>query len=152
MSLVTKEIQDAINSLALLENEFRKLADFEAEPLYADLVETFVEGGDRLWWWEAFKPKPISILSDCANGFEMLEAIVPNSDELIWFVAEEAELQNFPIYEGTTKAIAKVIGECYTFEYYLISKDKKWLLCENHHNSLIGVGKAIEKQMAKIAT
>jgi len=152
MSLVTNEIKNAIHSLTLLENEFRKLSDYEAESLYADLVETFVEGGDRLRWWEAFKPKPISILPDCTNGSEMLEEIIPNPDELIWFVAEEDGLPYFPIYEGTTKAIVRIIRECYAFEYYLIPKDKKWLLCENHHNSLIGVGKAIERQLSKVAT
>ena len=152
MSLVSKEIETAIKVHSLVENEFKKIEDSIASTLYFELLETFVKGGNRLWWWESFRKNAITIDPKDNKGYECIKQIVPDSKELVWFLAEEDELPFFPIYEGTTDAIVKVLGGCFAFEYYLIPKNKNWLLCENHHNEIIGVGETIENRMVKFAT
>ena len=147
MTLLTEEISDAINTLSINENEFKRLPDHEAKPLYYELLETFVEGGDRKWWWESFKNKTTSIVFDDNKGFERLLSFIPNNKEKVWFVAEEDEMPFYPIYEGTPESIVRIIGECYSFEYYIIPKSKEWLLCENHHNTVIGSGESIVNKM-----
>jgi len=69
--------------------------------------------------------------------------IVPDPNERVWFIAEESRLPFYPVYEATPNAAQRVIEECYGFEYYLVAKDMTWLLCENHHGWLIGVGELI---------
>ena len=81
------------------------------------------------------------------QGFRRLCSIVPNPEEHVWFVAEDDELASYPVYEATPAAAQQVIGECYGSEYYLISKDLAWLLCENHHDRLIAVGAVVEQRM-----
>src|SRR5262249_9104135 len=82
------------------------------------------------------------------KGFMRITAVVPDADEKVWFVAEEDELPHFPVYE-TTPAIAQaVIGECYAFESYLVSKDLRWLLCENHHDALMAIGAVHDRLIA----
>ena len=69
--------------------------------------------------------------------------IVPDSKEVIWFIAEDSQLPYYPIFEFNTENAVKIIGECFAYEYYIVPKHKRWLLCENHHDDAIGVGDEI---------
>lgn len=151
MILVTDEIAKALESLSLFERDFRRLPDPEAKTLYVELLDTFVDGGDRRWWWEALKQEQTSIQFDDNKGFERIPLLVPDSRESVWFIAEEAQMPFYPIYEATPETITKVLGECYAFEYYIVPKSKEWLLCENHHGYVIGVGNAVKERLVRIA-
>jgi hypothetical protein len=143
ISLVTDEIDNAIKALHINKQEFRRIPGNEASVLYYELLEAFVDGKDRQWWWENFSRYSESINIDDNLGFEKISHIVPDNKELVWFMVEENKLPFYPIYEATPEAIQQIIGECYFFEYYIIPKTKEWLLCENHHNYLIGIGQII---------
>lgn len=145
--LVTEEIQHAIKELSLGDKDIRQVKTEEAKVLYFELLEEFVEGGDRRCWWESFKRESESVQFDDGKGFERIIYIVPDEHEIVWFVTEEDQLPFYPIYESTPKIIQRIIGECYAFEYYIVPKSKEWLLSENHHNYLIGVGKAIIEKL-----
>ena len=115
--MITEEIDNAIKKLSLEEEEFRQLPSAEAESLSQDLLITFVEGGDRLWWWESFSMPSKSIHFSDGKGFKRIIEIVPDKNEKVWFVIEKDILTFYPIYEATPELIQKVIGECYAFEY-----------------------------------
>ena len=76
--------------------------------------------------------------------------IVPDPSEHVWFIVEETNLPFYPVYDATTLAAQAVIGECYGFEYYLVAKTMTWILCENHHGRLIGVGNEICDRLGKL--
>jgi hypothetical protein len=78
--------------------------------------------------------------------------LVPNAQEKVWFIVEEDQMPFYPIYDATPAAIAKIIPECYGFEYYLVPKDKNWIFCENHHDRLIAVGEPVETAIRAITT
>ncbi|WP_461535170.1 DUF6756 family protein [Spongorhabdus nitratireducens] len=141
MSQVLKEVEKAISKLGL-SNSVSLLVD-EDGFLYKELISHFVEGGDRRWWWEAFLQPSESLNSSDPKGFERLPELVPDPKEIVWFVVEDHHLAYYPIFEASTEAAVQVIGECFAFEYYLVPKDKSWLLCETHHNQIIGVGKQV---------
>lgn len=149
ISLVTEEIDNAIKVLHINAQEFRQLPDNEANVLFYELLDAFVNGKDKQWWWENFSQESESIQVNDNLGFERIGEIVPNKKEIVWFIVEETQLPFYPIYEGTPDAIQKIIGECYFFEYYIIPKSKEWLLCENHHNYLIGIGQIIIDKLMK---
>ncbi len=149
MELVTDEISTACKVLGLSVSQCRRLPDDDTELLYQDLLESFVEGGDRRWWWEAFRDNTTSIEFSDDKGFEHIIEFVPNPSETIWFVVEEDQLPFYPIYETTPEHVVKIIGECYAFEYYLVSKSKEWILCENHHRRVIGVGEQVTNRLAQ---
>ena len=147
MDLVTEEINKALALLNIQSEKFSLLSDNEGEIIINDLLKSFVTGANRKWWWEAFSHPQYSIVFSDGKGFEKIKNFVPNSNEMVWFVVEEDQLPLYPIYEACASDIQKVIGECYGFEYYIVSKTKNWLLCENHHSRMIGVGDEVIQNM-----
>ena len=153
--VVTEEIDIALKSLLLSESEIRLVRSDRAELLFHELLEYFVEGGDsgdRRWWWESFSQPSKYVQFHDDMGFKRISNIVPDVNESVWFVVEDDQLPFYPIYETTPEVIQKVIGECYGFEYYIIPKSKEWLLCENHHGNLIGLGKTIINKLVQYDT
>jgi len=151
MSLVTEEIENACITLGLKESDMRLLSFDENENLYNELYSSFVKGGDRKWWWESFKDIEASCVVENGMGFKLIPELVPDPNDNLWFVVEEDQLEFYPIFETTASVATAIIGECYAFEYYLIPKDKTWLLCETHHNRLIGVGNEIIGKLSEVA-
>jgi len=147
MELVTTEIDNALRVLSVPVELFRLLPSDEGSILYQELLEEFVTDGDRRWWWESFSKPSASKTFENGKGFEKIAKLVPDPHEAVWFIVEEDQLPFYPIYEATPAAIQKVIGECYGFEYYIIPKSKEWLLCENHHNRMVCIGKQITERL-----
>jgi hypothetical protein len=103
---------------------------------------------DALWWWEALL-EPVAYRK-AEDPLALLQELVdPNED--IWFVAEanspSKKLGNFWLYEARIVPVCAVLAECPAFEYYILPRKMDWLLCENHHNLLIGSGEAIVRKL-----
>ncbi len=148
MSEVLEEVKNAIELLKL-NSDVRLLEDDGG--LYLELLDRFVEGEDCRWWWSSLKLKASTASFDTETPFEELSRIVPDSKEKVWFMVEDNELPYFPIFESSTENAIKIIGECFAFEYYLISKSKEWLICESHHDTFYGVGKIVTDKLDKYA-
>jgi len=103
MSQVLEEIENAIRLLNLSHEV--KLVEAEGEAIYKSLIETFVEGDDRRWWWESFREPSESITFEDGKGFERLAKFVPNKNEVVWFVVEDNQLPYYPIFEATTENV-----------------------------------------------
>jgi hypothetical protein len=88
---------------------------------------------------EDFKQVSFSFL-DYERPFELLIDIIPETNDKVWLMVEDDQEDFYPIYETRPEIIQELIGECFCFEYYIIDKNKDWLICENHHNRLIGIG------------
>jgi hypothetical protein len=144
VELVTDEIQSAIVQLGLDDGAIRLLPQDESRPLYYDLLEHYVNGQDRRWWWEDFKEPSAGILCHDQQAFKILPSLVPDESETVWFMVEEDQLDHFPIYVTSPIVATAIIEECYGFEYYLIARDRRWLICENHHGRLIGIGDIVK--------
>jgi hypothetical protein len=147
---VLHEITKAIAILRLDPNAVRQLSLDESEATYHQALHRFVAAGDRQWWWESFH-KPYTFASfESGDGWRYIPQITPDPNELVWFIAEESRLPHYPIFETSPLIASKIIGECYGFEYYLVSKDYSWLVCENHHNMVFAVGDEVEARLAAI--
>lgn len=145
---VLEEVKKAINLLNLQNSVYFVEDDGK---LYLELLNHFVQGSDRRWWWESFKEDSKSITFDDGKGFDRISSIVPTSEEIVWFVVEDDQLPYYPIFECTITNAIKIVSECFAFEYYLIPKNKSWLICENHHNRIIGVGNQVTQSINKYA-
>jgi len=145
MGQVNQEISNAIKTLNLTNKQI-KLLDFGVgKKLYLELLEWFVKSGDRRWWWEDFNKESFDF-PDYEKPFEHLIEIIPESDKNVWLMVEDDQEDFYPIYDCHPLIIGKLIGECFGFEYYLIDKNKDWLICENHHNRLIGIGDKLKEK------
>lgn len=141
--MVTTELSNAVTRLSIPSTQFQQLSNDNAELVYHDLLRTFVKDDNKHWWWESFSQPSFSVQFPDGKGYELITKLVPSSTELVWFLADEEQLSVFPVYEGTPEAIQSILGECYAFEYYIVPKTKEWLLCENHHNNIIGIGEQV---------
>ena len=128
------------------------MPEHESRQLFDRFLRRFTGGVDARWWWEHFTD-PVSVWRpEDGHGFERLTLIVPDPGERVWFVAEDDELDHYPVYEATVRSAQLVIGNCYGFEYYLIAKDLSWLLCENHHDTLTAVGDGVRERLDALAS
>jgi hypothetical protein len=146
---VRDEIREAVRRLGLEDDEFAEVLDSEARRLFDSFLARFTGGVDMRWWWEHFTLPITTARFHDGKGFLRISELVPDPREKIWFVAEDDELPFFPVYDVTAAATQQVIGECYGFEYYLIAKDLTWLLCENHHDTMFAIGRAVQSHMPK---
>ena len=150
MDEVKIEIETAIKTLGLGPDKIRLLDNQDGEKVLRECLTHFVNSGDRRWWWEDFNQPSFTFL-DLDKPFEHLTDIIPEPNRKVWLIVEDIYEPFYPVYEALPEIIGHVIGECFGFEYYIIAKDKKWLLCENHHNRLIGVGESLrEKNVDKL--
>jgi hypothetical protein len=146
---VREEIGAAVTRLGLDEGTFAEVPPSEARLLVSQFLAVFTGGVEAYRWWECFTLPSKSVVFKDGQAYQSLLDIVPDPDAHVWFVAEDDEPLSYPVYDATPRGAQQVIGECYYFEYYLISKDLSWLLCENHHDALIGVGAAIAERIPK---
>jgi hypothetical protein len=147
MGDVKNEIENAIKVLGLSQNHFRLLDDVAGKETFTDVLNHFVKPGACRWWWEEFK-QPSFLFREVENPFEHLTDIIPETDGNVWLIVEDDEESFYPVYDARPEFIKNILDECFAFEYYVVDKNKEWLLCENHHNSFIGVGNKLREHNA----
>ena len=145
-----QELTRATRDLVLPRAQFRILPDEEAAPIIGRIERHFVERPGLRWWWEAFRGTPIAQAHFAGGaGWKHLTRIAPPRSGLVWFVVEEGP--TFVLCEGNVDAIQSVIGECWGFEYYLVSQGLDWLVCENHSDVVCAVGEAVANRLIQEA-
>jgi hypothetical protein len=127
------------------------LDQLQGRVIFDEALRAFVHGGDRRWWWESFKLPHISRHFSTGDGWRRLAEIAPDPNELVWFIAEEDRLPFYPVFEMTPSDASHVIGECCGFEYYLVSKNYEWLICENHHDTVFAVGSDVSARLSNLS-
>lgn len=150
MREVTDEIERAIDSLQLKARVI-KLSRVEAETVTRSVIERYVGGKSRRWWWEAFPLSSESVSFDDGLGYQRISTLVPNALERCWFIVEGHESEQYHVYEACPEDASAIIGECFGFEYYVAPKDLSWIICENHHGRVIGCGSAVEVAIGNVA-
>ncbi|MEH2015045.1 DUF6756 family protein [Nostoc sp.] len=146
------DIEEAIKTLNLSCNDFRLVSLHEYEQILVSILERFTslskKGLNYPWWWGSFKEPSCSIHLEYAP--DVLKELVP-LEETVWFVTEDwkrtKQHGNYWLYEGKIVVIADLIAEMYGFEYYIVSKKFEWLLGEDRHGVLIGVGQSMTEKI-----
>ena len=151
-SELRKDIEAIRRELDIPESDFRTLPHTTDWHLFEERIYSsfcMLEGKSRPYWlWENLRYERYWL---SLQGYpdEILNQLVP-ATEVVWFMAYDGD--DFVHYQGKVAAIQKVIPECtYLDEYYLINKKYEWLLCVNHHNSLVGTGEFILNQLQAYA-
>jgi hypothetical protein len=146
MASVKDEIRAAVERLNLSADIFKELPNDEGEVIYRRALRRFVPEGEPRWWWEHFS-SGTGVDFPAGDGWQHISEFVPDPGEHVWFIVEDDSLPFYPVYDAKASAIPAVIAECYGFEYYIIPRDFRWLLCETHHNRMIGVGEILEDKL-----
>lgn len=147
------EIHAAAATLALSPSQFRRLPDQEAELIYRRCLKEFVTSSfEPRWWWEHLREPQAGIQTDGGvASFTLVSQLVPNPDACCYFIAEDDLAPFYPVYLSTPRLSRAVVGECFGFEYYLVAPDFSWLIGENHHDCVFGVGEPIVSALRRQA-
>lgn len=144
METIEAEIACAIETLGLATTDVELLPNEQARKVYDECQLFFVNSSDRRWWWEDFK-QPTFTFFNVEEPLMLLNQIIPKLESRVWLLIEDEEQPFGFVYDVEASVIGSLLGECSYVEYYVIAKDKRWLLCENHHNLLIGVGEDLRE-------
>ena len=147
------EIDQARNRLHLSEQDFAPLP-FTTD--WAGLEERIYHAFCRLdhptarpiWLWERFRPGAVGRV--CEDEPQALLSSLVDPGEVVWLMVNETVNlgDKFWFYQGTPRAIGRVLAACYSLdEVYLISKKYAWLLCLNHHDVLYGIGSPMQERL-----
>lgn len=149
MCEVTDEIGRAVELLQLA-GTVNRLPCAEAEDVNCQVLARFVDGNHLRWWWEAFAESQ-SVVFDDGLGYQRICMLVPDASERCWFIVESQASSPYPVYEASPEEVSSILGECSFFEYYIVSKDLSWLVCENHHGVVIGCGDPVGRRIKAMA-
>ncbi|MBF9143249.1 DUF6756 family protein [Hymenobacter properus] len=147
------EIDQARQRLQLSEQDFAPLpcttnwAKLE-ENLYHVFCRLDHPTARPVWLWERFRPGAVGLVCDDECHTRLTSLVDPG--EVVWLVLNETVNMGdkFWFYQGTPRAIGRVLAECYYLdEIYLVSKKYAWLLCLNHHDVLFGVGPPMQERL-----
>ena len=147
MTLKHELLQTAAN-LGLPYSYFRAIGITEWEPIMKRIENRFVSAryNKILWWWDGYLKGPVYSVLLPGWPVDALDKIIPLHEQ-VWFIAED---DKFWLFEGTIESIQQVLAESHAFEYYIVSKKYEWLLCENHHDVLFGVGDIIIEKLKQM--
>ena len=140
------EIQRATRDLGFTSERFHRLPPDEAQRVYQLALRHFVPRGQPRWWWEHF-PTSTGVHFTEGDGWQHLTDIVPDADERVWFIAEDFVAPEYSLWEASVRDIQALIGECYGFEFYIIQRELRWLVCETHHDVVVAVGLEVEDNL-----
>ncbi|GAB3740404.1 hypothetical protein GCM10027594_20370 [Hymenobacter agri] len=142
------ELQQTAAALGLPSIAFRAVGITEWESIMKKIEDKFVSAryDTVLWWWSGYLRGPVHSVLLPGLPVEALDKIIPLHEQ-VWFVAED---DKFWLFEGDIKSIQQVLAESHAFEYYIVSKKYEWLLCENHHDVLFGVGDIIIEKLKQV--
>ena len=153
MSDINGNFRDEINeikrNLQLHDENFRLVRLTKYQQILHSILNKFTSlkiSQINKWWWDSFL-EPIYYFHP-ENIFNTLVLLIDDK-ESVWLVIddESKKFEHYWLYEGNIYAIVTVLKELPFGEYYIVSKKLEWILCENHHNILIGCGEPIINRM-----
>lgn len=144
---IRAEIMQLKTELNLNDAEFRALSPYEDhQGIEETIYQTFCQFEDRrnrpTRLWLSFKQEVYSadFLLEASESY--LHTLI-DPIETIWLGAlgSMQEKSKIWFYEGQILPIQKVLSEIQFFdEFYFVSKKYEWLICINHHDTLIATG------------
>lgn len=151
------EIATVLKALQLSPDDLAAVRANQYRTILHQILETFTvygtQGRDHLWLWEGFKGEQCTVHLEEAKGYRWLPRLLP-PNQRVWLLTEDWDRQkcdgNYWLFEGRVETIEAVLGGLPAFEYYIVAKNFQWLLCETHHNVLIGVGPYIVDRLRAV--
>lgn len=151
---IRAEIMQLKTELNLDDLEFRTLSPYEDhQGIEENIYQTFCQLEGRItrptWLWLSFKQEVYStdLLPEAPESY--LPTLI-DPTETIWLGAlgSMQERSKIWFYEGQILPIQKVLSGIQFFdEFYFVSKKYEWLICINHHDTLIATGEEMPKRL-----
>ena len=96
---------------------------------------------NRDWLWEDFA-QPCHVLRRPHTPATLLELDVASCR--VWLILEDFDCTKRAgrhwLFEGDLGAVVEVLNNMHFMEFYVVARDLEWMVAENHHDMLFGVG------------
>ena len=132
MSMIHSWISEASTTLKL---QFEPLSAEGTGDLFQRLRQKHADSGSELPLWETIGEH---ISRKRANGWRDVGEYVGDGPCLL--LTEKDGQEAYRVSSGDD--LTKLLSECPGFEFYVTNEEIDFLLCHNHHDYLIGAGKA----------
>ena len=133
--------------LGLAADRFRQVGPREWRSVLSRIFDAFVNTSDSgvTWLWSHLKRDSVAVQVE--DGLREISSMV-SPDTAAWLLLEDwdgtKERGNYWVFEGDYSAIIAVLGNMHLIEYYIVDRKCTWMILENHHGALIGVGDLVE--------
>ncbi len=134
MSDVSEWITNALNA-AGGRVDLVELAEADAAAVVKQARTAFVAGNPSAWWM-ALKRPATHVEVPSGPGFAYLRAAWPPGYARGFFIPEDDEAGAYRVFDASVDGVVTLLSESPFFEYYIVAKDFRWLLAEDHHNRL----------------
>ena len=141
----------AATAIGLSDERFKMVSPARWRGVLAGAMSKFSDSRtvSTRWLWDNLIPPTTSL--HVKDGPERILKLMGGNSR-VWFVAEDwcntKEEGNLWAFEGDLDAVVRVLGELHAFEYAVIDRKLEWLICENHHDVLIGAGESAMSRLA----
>ena len=147
------KVLSAAHKLGFSRDLFRQVGPTQWEGVLKRVFERFAKTHDTgvMWLWDHLTCQGESAQSSC--GATDLASMCPKETD-VWLLVEDFDGTrnhgNYWIFEGAFGAVIDVLSEMHAIEYYIVDRRLDWMVLENHHNTLIGVGERAESFVSKL--
>lgn len=137
--------------LGLGAEDFRQVGPDRWQEVLRSILERFTVtcNHSQTWLWDDLKLPGVS--AQIPDALDRLDAFIAY-DTKIWLLLEDwdgtKQHGNYWLFEGLYGAVVRILRNMHGIEYYLIDRRLQWMLVENHHEVLIGVGEPAESFVA----
>lgn len=145
------EIIHAAHRLNVDGSRFQRLSLQKSAELEQLVSFNFLSIEQAPWWSRLREPKIVRKVASPRTD-ELLFCIVPSVDELVYVAAEDFTYTEFPFFETTPAVWQNIMKLChYEFEYYVFSKNVKWIVCRDHEDYIHAAGEPVISRLRDIS-
>ena len=135
----------AARECGVTRSRLRQETSNRALALFERLLELFTKNAAKNrkanWFWDDFREPNLSVHRRADE--DALLALGSAATPVRLLVEDSGRRKRGPafwVFEATLDAAARTLDNHHLLEFYLVSRHLDWLIAENHHDVLIGVG------------
>ena len=138
---------ESARELSLQADQFRQVGPRQSQAVLTAILGSFANTHDQgvASVWSHLKHEGASLQSE--NGIGDIGAMVA-PDTPVWLLLEDwdstKQRGNYWVFEGLYSAVIAVLSNMHLIEYYIVDRKLNWMVLENHHDVLIGIGDPAE--------
>lgn len=141
------KLLEAALELGLSKGEFRQAKPGKWREILKQILDKFADTYklDVSQLWSHLKCPGTSVQTE--NGLECISSLVDPGTN-VWLLVEDWDRTkkqgNYWVFEGSYGAVIRVLNNMHCVEYYIVDLRLNWMILENHHDILVGVGEVAE--------
>jgi hypothetical protein len=104
---------------------------------------------ERGWWWEHLRGESHGLTP--TDPLAVVRLLLSPTTRY-WFIASEGLDRPKWVLEADGFGIMTILTELHHFEYYIVEKKLAWMMGENHHGVVFGVGDDIVSRLRGLSS